>query len=148
MDASIESPEMETTETMDIENCIERNCLIAAWSRYKLFQLENGWFDGQGVAPDKQKIEIVAQNIGIHYPETLPMPIIAPTQEGNLLIEWNAEGSPSVDIDLGKMRASFHAFGKTNEDIEKDFTLNNNKDWAQLFAFLSNNIRPLAGAGR
>jgi len=102
----------------------------------KLMQLKDGWCGGIGVAPDKSKVEIVAKKIISSYPEHLPLPIIVPTLDGNLLMEWHAKGNPITDIDLGSMMAHFHIFGLNDDDIENDFDLNN--DFKSFVAFLSN----------
>jgi len=94
----------------------------------ELAQLKAGWYEGQGIAPDRKKLKIIAEILTSIYPENLPLPNIVPTQDGNLLLEWDSEGDPSIDIDLDEMRASFHAFGPNDEDIESEFSLNTNED--------------------
>ena len=108
----------------------------------ELAQLKAGWYEGQGNAPDMDKLEIIAQKLTNSYPEHLPLPNIVPTQDGNLLMEWDSEGDPSIDIYLDEMRASFHAFGPNDEDIESDFSLNTNEDYESLFTFLIGHIKP------
>lgn len=97
--------------------------------------IENGWFDGHGLAPDKQCISEISAALEVHYPEDLALPIIVPTQEGNLLFEWEVSGSPSLDIDLKLQIAEFHSFGFENE-IERTFNLREENAWAELFGFL------------
>ena len=108
----------------------------------ELAQLKAGWYEGQGTAPDANKLRIITQKLTDSYPEYLPLPTIVPMQDGNLLMEWDAEGDPSSDIDLGVMRASFHAFGSSGEDIEEDFVLNTEDEFNSFFAFLSTHIQP------
>ena len=105
-----------------------------------LAALDDGWFEGQGIAPDKGFLAAVAERfIGI-YPEDLPLPFIIPTPEGNLLLEWDTQGSPSIDLELESMQAVFHAFQPSGEDVERDFTLVTDDDWAEFFAFLNQNL--------
>jgi len=106
----------------------------------EISQLENGWFEGIGLAPDADALACVSEKLIIDYPEKLPLPQIAPKQDGNLLLEWNVEGDPSLDIDLANSQASFHAFGTLNEDVERDFNLDA-AGWQALFAFLGENIK-------
>ena len=106
----------------------------------ELAQLKAGWHEDQGTAPDTNKLKIIAQKLTDYYPEYLPLPIIVPAQDGNLLMEWDAEGDPSTDIDLSSMRASFHAFGPRGEDIEADFFLSMEDDFESFLAFLSAHI--------
>lgn len=107
----------------------------------ELAQMQDGWFEGRGVAPDADKLAIVADRLVADYPEKLMLPTLVPTQDGNLLLEWTADGSPSLDVRLDNLQASFHAFGPNGNDIERDFNLTNNMEWQSLFGFLSDNIR-------
>ena len=107
----------------------------------ELALLVNGWHDGQGVAPDKEKLAAVARHLTDAYPEHLPLPTIVPTQDGNLLLEWQTDGYPSVDIELSSFTANFHAFKPNGEDVEKDFSLGNSHDWQPFLSFLSEHIR-------
>ena len=104
--------------------------------------LSDGWYDGQGKAPDKEKIEQLAVHMIGHYPESLPLPVIVPTPEGNLLWEWNAEGDPSVDIELDSLTASFHAFNPGGGETERTFELGDASNWPAFFDFLQASIAP------
>ena len=107
----------------------------------ELAQLEDGWHYGEGIAPKGENFESIAKVLIDLYPENIPLPGIFPTQTGNLLLEWNAIGDPSVDIDLNTMQASFHAFGQDKTDIEADFSLVDAQSYSAFFAFLSENIK-------
>jgi hypothetical protein len=102
--------------------------------------LENGWFEGSGLAPNTDNLFRVSEKLIADYPDKLPLPQIVPKQDGNLLLEWQAEGEPSLDIDLASSQASFHAFGANGEDVERDFHLDA-AGWQLLFAFLSEHIK-------
>lgn len=118
---------------------VTKNYAIAA--RFdEVSQIENGWFEGAGLAPDADRLALVSERLIADYPDKLPLPQIAPTQDGNLLLEWKAEGDPSLDIDLAAAHASFHAFGMNGEDVERDFNLDAT-GWQLLFAFLGDNIK-------
>lgn len=109
-----------------------------------LMTLNDGWLDGQGLAPDKNQLAGVAEKFLEFYPETLALPFIAPTPEGNLLLEWDILGSPSVDLELSSLSAEFHAFQPDGSDLERDFSLKTKEDWKEFFAFLHSNLRPSA----
>lgn len=110
----------------------------------ELAQMPAGWFEGQGVALDADKLVIVADKLVADYPERLMLPSIVPTQDGNLLLEWAADGSPSLDVSLASLQASFHAFGPNGDDIERDFNLKSAAEWQSLYGFLSDSIRTTA----
>jgi len=107
----------------------------------ELAQVQAGWFDGQGVALDANKLAFVSDKLVADYPERLMLPSIVPTQDGNLLLEWAADGSPSLDIFLANLEASFHAFGPNGEDVERDFNLEGSAEWQLVYGFLSDSIR-------
>ena len=106
----------------------------------ELRTLENGWYDGQGIAPDKEKLDSIADKIIGHYPEKLPIPAIVPTPDGNLLLEWNVPGSPSVDVSMSNLQAYFHVFDHALNDVEHDFDLSKHEAWGSFFEFLSRYI--------
>lgn len=118
---------------------VVKNYAIAA-RMDEIAQLQPGWFGGNSLIPDAVSLSNVSGKLIADYPEKLPLPLIAPKQDGNLLLEWNAEGDPSLDIDLASWQASYHAFATDDTDIERDFTLDP-AGWQSLFAFLSQNIK-------
>ena len=107
----------------------------------ELSQIEDGWFEGAGVAPDAARLSHISDKLIDDYPEKLPLPLISPKQDGNLLLEWKAEGDPSLDIHLASLQANFHAFGVDDVDVERDFSLDASTGWQALFAFLSETIK-------
>jgi len=98
--------------------------------------LEDGWFDGRGMAPDADALKRIHEKLR-SISGSVPPPQIIPKPDGNLLLEWQAEGYPSLDIDLATLLANFHAFGVNDEDIERDFHIDDNDGWY----FLSEHIR-------
>lgn len=102
--------------------------------------LADGWHDGTGVAPDPDKLAVVFESLVGHYPENLPLPIIVPTSEGNLLFEWKGTGDPSLDISLDTQRGDFHVLGDQGDDIEASFDLHSSEDWNLLFEFLTRHL--------
>ncbi|MBX3319013.1 MAG: hypothetical protein KF890_03970 [Nitrospira sp.] len=107
----------------------------------EISQTEDGWFEGAGLAPDSARLSQLSDKLTADYPEKLPLPLISPKQDGNLLLEWIAEGDPSLDIDLNSLQANFHAFGVNDIDVERDFSLDSPPGWQALFAFLGETIK-------
>lgn len=107
----------------------------------EIADIKDGWHDGAGLAPSANALALIAEKFVAHFPESTQLPVIVPTQDGNLLVEWDAVGEPTVDIDLRSFAASFHAFGDDALDIEKDFSLDSENHWADFFSFLSQNIK-------
>lgn len=107
----------------------------------ELAKLAPGWFDGAGLAPDKERLAQFAEQLTSGYPDGLAIPSIFPTQDGNLLLEWDALGDPSLDVRLNDYSASYHAFDDDGSDIERDFSWDGEPGWGELKAFLDTNIR-------
>ncbi len=105
-----------------------------------LSDLQDGWLDGVGKAPDSAALALVAENIVGHFPENLPIPAIVPTPEGNLLMEWSLPGSPSLDVALPALTAVFHAFLPDESDLDHEFALSDDRAWPALFQFLNSQL--------
>ncbi|WKZ64810.1 MAG: hypothetical protein QY325_08510 [Flavobacteriales bacterium] len=102
--------------------------------------LQNGWYDGLGKAPDAKALSELSRMLVRHYPAHLKLPAVVPTQDGNLLLEWNGHGEPAVDVDLSTMHAAFQRFAPDGTDIEAAFTLRTDEDWKKFMAFLNDHI--------
>jgi hypothetical protein len=125
--------------TIDTLEVVRNYPLVARFD--ELAQLEDGWYDGEGLAPDRENFDHFAQRFSGFYPEQIPLPAIVPKQDGGILLEWNADGDPSVDVDLRAGYASFHAFGRQDEDVEADFDLGDDNAWERFWTFLSSHIQ-------
>lgn len=103
----------------------------------ELRMLENGWHDGAGIAPDSSALDQLADHMVGHFPDKLPFPAVIPTPEGNILLEWDTTGTPSLDILLPSLAADFHAFQDGASDVEDAFALSSSGEWTRLFALLA-----------
>jgi hypothetical protein len=121
-------------ESLEVQDQYELNSQFE-----RILALEDGWFDGNGVAPEKDLVFFVVSKFLEHYPDALDIPLVVATPQGGLLFEW-AVNSASVDFVFPEMDAQFHAFAPTGEDIEQDFELNSDEQWNNFFAFLSKSI--------
>ena len=108
----------------------------------ELMQLQDHWFEGGGIAPNKNKLAFFAKKVIESYPTFAALPLIAPTQNGNLLLEWDVEGHPSIDINFNDMSAYYHTFGIEGEEMEKSLPLITENDFDAFFVFLSTHIPP------
>src|SRR5574337_1387532 len=123
-------------------DALEINKNFAISARFdEISQLGNGGFEGGGLASDVERLSSVAEKLIADYPDRLPLPQIVLKQDGNLLLEWRAEGDPSLDVDLASLQASFHAFDPQDADVERDFNLDTPTGWQVLFTFLGDNIK-------
>jgi hypothetical protein len=130
-----ELPELSAQDRAEIQG---RLWLAAKFD--ELGALKDGWHDGGGVALDRDRLSFVAASMVRHFPEKLALPAIVPTPDGNVLLEWNAPGTPSVDLDLGDLAADFHTFGAEGVEVERAFNLATKEAWPAFFTFLSRYI--------
>jgi hypothetical protein len=106
--------------------------------RFKeLSTLSDGWLDGDGKAPDAGKLRTLADKMTASYPDNLALPELVPTPEGNLLLEWQIPGDPSVDIALDSLKAYFHSFLENGSDVVREFDLRDDAVWNVFFEFLT-----------
>lgn len=102
----------------------------------KLANLKNGWLDGYGVALDQNRLIEFKDQFLKHYPNNVLIPMITPTIEGGIFLEWHTEGMPSVTIELETMKASYHRFSSNGLDQEQEFELVNDIRWKKFCNFI------------
>lgn len=103
-----------------------------------ILKLKDGWYNQGGKAP---KLNSMALRLLENYPVDLIPPVITPTPEGNLLLEWRTAGDPSVDLDLTTLTARYHSFNGDGADIEQSFDLSDESSWGDFYEFLQINIK-------
>lgn len=109
-----------------------------------LAKLKAGWMNGEGSALNSDSIQSLTDILTGCYPEDIALPIMVPTPDGNLLLEWNVDGSPSLDVNLSNMQGYFHCFDSSGHDIDIDCELSSVEKWTVFFETLGNYI----GSGR
>ena len=110
----------------------ENKCILVQLD--ELRSLENGWLDGEGIAPCKEGLDWLAGYFEACYPEDLPVPRIYPTPEGGVQIEWALNAYEiSLAVNLNNHRGDFHALNMRNDDeIIKSFDFNKPDDCVLL----------------
>jgi hypothetical protein len=101
-----------------------------------LYRLQDGWLENQGIAPNPTALNRFTEHFLGVYPDSLVVPIVVPTPEGNILLEWHTEGSPSLDVNLTDFSAQFHAFAADGTDAETDIVLDSKQAWQGFLNFL------------
>ena len=99
--------------------------------------LQDGWCDGDGIAPDKEQLEWAAGKLAEGFPENLPFPLVAPTPEGGLFLEWiAAEWRVSCEVLLPTHSAELQAVNTVSGAVEDaEVNLDTPQDWHALFTF-------------
>ncbi len=97
----------------------------------ELSQLEDGWFDGEGLAPLEGAMAWLEESWRTHAAH-LREPYIYPTLEGGLSLEWDKPGAGlTLEVDLSTKQAR-----ATLADDELSLDLGTESGWAQLSTLL------------
>jgi hypothetical protein len=96
--------------------------------------LKDGWLDGKGKAPDKDKLTWLADQFDAHFDRDLPLPYLYPTAEGGVQAEWTMNGTEvSLEINLESKQAEYQALNlKDDSCSEFTFALDNRDGWSSL----------------
>ncbi len=100
----------------------------------ELRSLENGWLDGEGVAPGKEGLDWLVGYFETYYSDELPVPCIYPTPEGGVQIEWALNGYEiTLAVNIDTRQGEFHALNMSNDDeIIKSLDFNKPDDCVLL----------------
>lgn len=100
----------------------------------EISQLEDGWYDGVGSAPDKEGCEWLADSYDTYIPQEIPNPHLYPTPEGNIRAEWSSSKTDiSLEINLLDQTAYWHLLDfDTLKDGDKKLNLNDESHWKWL----------------
>jgi hypothetical protein len=117
-----------------IEHVTPLDALDVTLRLEQMATLRDGWLDGKGNAPDKDKLTWLATMFETHFNGDLPLPYLYPTAEGGVQAEWTLNGREiSLEIDLGKRLAEFQTLNLKNDTCEElTLSLDDPDAWRQL----------------
>lgn len=87
-----------------------------------LSTVEDGWFEGRGVALDKAGLLWLDQRMADHYVATdLPLPFLCPSESGGVIGDWSLDRHVcGIEIDLTARTGSwFDVDRETHEGIDE-----------------------------
>ena len=101
---------------------------------HELRGLNDGWLDGEGVAPSDEGLTWLAEKFDHLYPDDLPLPYLYPTPQGDIQAEWSlGPYQASLTISLDAYRGDWHAlFRDTNAEKVEVLSLAHASGWARL----------------
>lgn len=117
-----------------IEHVTPLDHLDVALRLEQMAALRDGWLDGKGRAPDKDKLTQLSDLFDAHFDGNLPLPYLYPTAEGGVQAEWTLNGyEVSLEVDFEKMQAEYQALN-LNDDTSAELTLSlaDQDGWKQL----------------
>ena len=93
----------------------------------ELMSLEKGWGEyGDEIAPDRDRLNRLIELYDDLCPE-MKLPLIFPTVEGNILMEWESDDLLEMEIDLWSMKGTLY-----RGDEETVLDLSSEEDWNTL----------------
>lgn len=97
----------------------------------ELRALQDGWFDGRGVAPPAAGLDWLAEAFNDGFPDTLSLPYIYPVAEGGVRFEWLfGRQDVSLEINLNRREGEWHSLHlDTDEEETRPLNLNTKGDW-------------------
>ena len=105
--------------------------------------MEDGWLDGDGLAPGHAGLDWLAAAFTAQYPKDGPLPYTYPTPEGGVWLEWTlGQQEISLNIDIAGHRGYWHRLDMASlADDERELNLDDASEWNWLAA----EIRRFAG---
>lgn len=91
----------------------------------ELAQLQDGWLDGKGRAPDRASLNRLGQAFDERFGPELPLPHLYPTPEGGVQAEWTlGSWEVSLEIALPSLAADYQAVHiASGETLEQELLL-------------------------
>jgi hypothetical protein len=92
----------------------------------ELAQLKDGWLDGEGKAPTRERLKAFKHAWDAASTESLPLPYIYPTPEGGIQMEWRqGDWELSAEVELEKLTAELLAVNvatRVSKDADADLS--------------------------
>lgn len=101
----------------------------------QLALLQNGWRDGDGLAPARDGLRWLANAWEAHWPAEAQLPRLYPTPEGGVQAEWTiGNHSISAEVDLSAKRGSLLVVKTDSGDIVSDaeLDLTSDRSWQSI----------------
>ncbi|MDD2724198.1 MAG: hypothetical protein PHH59_09295 [Methylovulum sp.] len=121
---SIESVEhISPLDPLDVESRLE-----------ELAELQDGWLDGKGIAPNGDGLLWLAKEFDVNFSPLLPLPYLYPTAEGGVQAEWSiGNWEASLEVNLDNKRAEWQALNfATHECRECSWDFSGSDAWQAL----------------
>lgn len=96
--------------------------------------MTDGWYNGDGTAPQLAGLNWLAADFDRYYPDDIPLPHTYPTPEGAIEMEWSiGDHSVVLEIDLSTRQASYLGFdNRTDGEDSRSLDLGSQEGWAWL----------------
>ena len=100
----------------------------------ELREMEDGWLDGEGLAPKHELLDWLSERFDLAYPDELPLPHVYPTVEGGVQAEWSMSGQEvSLKVDPATREGAWHLLDMaTDSEDEQALHLTDDSGWRWL----------------
>ena len=97
----------------------------------KCRDMEDGWFDGGGVAPSDEGLTWLLDAFERLYPKRAPLPFTFPTPDGGIWFEWSINRYEiSLEVNLSERGGVWHVLDmSTLRDEEQYLDLDDSAKW-------------------
>ena len=97
----------------------------------ELREMEDGWLDGEGVAPGHELLDWLSAQFDRCYPDDLPLPHVYPTVEGGVQAEWSiSRREISLSVDPATREGTWHVLDMgTDSEEERTLDLTDDRAW-------------------
>ena len=119
----------ETVEHVTLTDSLDIDRRVA-----ELSLLKDGWHDGEGSAPNPDRLRLAGTQLRTRLDPTLPPPFLYPTLGGDLRAEWSLEAAEvSLDIILADLAGNYSALDiASGESVEQTLDLSKDESWTTL----------------
>jgi predicted helicase len=101
-----------------------------SYSMKRLENLEDGWMDGEGKSLPKDGLQWFTNQFNNFF-HNAPMPLVYPTHEGGLSLEWKIKRYDiSLEVDMENHSGYWHSFHlDKKKTVERDIDLTDAAQW-------------------
>lgn len=98
----------------------------------KLSTLADGWLEGVGVAPKPENLNWLTNEVSKSFPESLAYPSVAPSEEGNVILEWILPHARiELEVNFAEKKLELYSTNiKAGDFVEASFGID---QWQQAF---------------
>lgn len=121
------------TSIVEIEQLDPMPHFLLISSIEEFANLPAGWLEGVGVAPDAEAVNWLTNEIAKTFPEGLEYPAVAPTEDGNVILEWiRPDARIELEANFAERQIELYSTNLASGDfVEQIFSQD---EWAAAFA--------------
>ena len=105
-------------------------------------QMEDGWLEGEGIAPSSEGLDWLADSFRRYFPEDAPRPFLYPTEDGGIQVEWSLGAwRVSWEVDLESRMGEWTEIHVKTDQIEERRL---RADEPEVWAWVSRRLREMS----